>query len=305
MRPTLLKLHRWIALAFALPLLVVILTGVVLSIEPWLVTRAIEPGSIAAADLQALLRTHDPDGKARAISFRSYDRTLSIGAGRGGAVVVDVATSRRLAGPSTIARVLGTARGLHERLLVDAAWLTISSTAAMLVVILIGVLMGWPRFANSLAGWHKGIAWSLLPLIVLSPLTALLMAAGVTFAEPPAATREARQAPATLAEAIGIVAREHDLAALVWIRAQGTRTLARVVTDGEYAVYVVARDGMERTPRNWPRLWHEGNFAGGWSAAMNLVVSLACATLLATGFAMWLRRRAERARLAARLRPAD
>ena len=47
--------------------------------------------------------------------------------------------------------------------------------------------MGLPRLRNTVAGWHKATAWILLPLVVLSPLTALAMAFGVTFTTPPRA----------------------------------------------------------------------------------------------------------------------
>jgi uncharacterized iron-regulated membrane protein len=65
----------------------------------------------------------------------------------------------------------------------------------------------------------------------------------------------------------------------------------------------VTREGTTALPRNWPRLWHEGNFAGAWSALMNLVTSIAMMGLLATGPLIWLRRllrrRAHRRRQAA------
>jgi hypothetical protein len=35
MKAWLLKFHRWVALAFALPLIVVVSTGLLLSVEPW------------------------------------------------------------------------------------------------------------------------------------------------------------------------------------------------------------------------------------------------------------------------------
>ena len=45
-------------------------------------------------------------------------------------------------------------------------------------------------------------------------------------------------------------------------------------------------------------LWHEGNCAGGWSALLNVITSLALIGLLVTGVTMWaltaLRRRARR-----------
>ena len=170
-----LKLHRWVALLFAAPLAVVIVTGLVLSVEPGLVDRAIEPGSLTLAKVQTLLDRYDPDGRVRALSFRSFDRTLSFGAGFGGGTTVNVDSGEQVAGPSTLARVLGTARRMHETLLLDAGWLVTASTVAMLVLCGLGVLMGWPRIRNNLSGWHKAIAWGTLPLIVLSLLTAPLM----------------------------------------------------------------------------------------------------------------------------------
>lgn len=62
-------------------------------------------------------------------------------------------------------------------------------------------------------------------------------------------------------------------------------------------------EGTTALAHNWPRLWHEGNFAGAWSAAMDLVTSLALIGLLVTGLSLWVtrqrRRRARRPELTA------
>lgn len=87
-----------------------------------------------------------------------------------------------------------------------------------------------------------------------------------------------------------MVGERHDLSNLIWLRPQGGRLLARLVEGGEFRVHAVARDGTTALPRNWPRLWHEGNFAGVWSALMNVVTSIAMIGLLATGVWIWLRR---------------
>lgn len=295
MKIWLLKFHRWIALVFALPLAILLVSGLILSIEPWLVVRAIEPGTLSTTKVQALLSQHDAGGKARSLVYRSYDKTLTISAGRGGGTVVDVSTGQALAGSSALATMLATTRRLHETLLIDAGWAVTGSTIAMLILILLGVLMGLPRFANSVSGWHKAMAWGLLPLVVLSPLTGVLLAFGVTFTPSPPAVAGAQSAPPlTLAEAVQIVGKDHDLSALVWLRPQGGRVLARIVEGQEYAVYAVARTGMTQTPRNWPRLWHEGNFAGRWSALMNVVTSFAMIGLLVTGLWIWIRRQVNR-----------
>jgi uncharacterized iron-regulated membrane protein len=300
-----LKFHRWVALTFALPLVFVLCTGFILSFEPWLVTRAIAPGALTVSKTEALLNQHDPDGKAKALVYRSYDGTLTINGLRGSGIVVDVASGRELAGPSALGDLLVTARRMHERLLINAGWLVVASSVVMLVLAVLGILMGLPKFANTLSGWHKGMAWCVLPLIVLSPLTGLLLASGITLTTQPPAEASTRGASLRLADAVRIIGEQHDLSTLVWIRPQGDRMLARLVEGGEYRVYAVTPDGMTAVPRNWPRLWHEGNFAGAWSALLNLIASVAMIGLLVTGPLLWLRRRLRmRARQVQQVAPA-
>jgi uncharacterized iron-regulated membrane protein len=285
-----LKLHRWIALVFALPLLFVLGSALILALEPWAVVAAIEPGSLTPAKIEALLAAHDPGGEARGLVFRTYDKTLTIGGGRGtGGTIVDITTGKAQPAQSALTNVFVTARRIHERLAIDASWLVVASTIVMLVLAVLGVLLGLPRLQNSLSGWHKGVAWGLLPLIVLSPLTGLFLAYGITFVSPPPAS--AKAPPLSLSDAIRLVGEHHDLSALVWLRPQGGRMLARLAEDGEYRVYAVTPEGTVAVPRNWPRLWHEGNFAGRWSALMNVVTAAAMFGLLMTGPLIWLRRR--------------
>jgi uncharacterized iron-regulated membrane protein len=182
-------------------------------------------------------------------------------------------------------------RQVHERLIFDLGWLVIASSYAMLVLVLLGVLMGWPRIRNTVAGWHKAMAWGVLPLIVLSPLTGLLLAYGITFTSAPSA---APGGPLPLKDAVRIVGEKHDLSSLVWLRPLGPRLVVRLVEGGEYKTYAVTRQGTSAMPRNWPRLLHEGNFAGMWSVLMNVVTSVAILGLLVTGAWIWLRRQVRR-----------
>ena len=59
----LLKLHRWITLIFALPLAVVVITGLVLSVEPMIATGP-GPVAVTADGLTAVLAKHDPGNQA-------------------------------------------------------------------------------------------------------------------------------------------------------------------------------------------------------------------------------------------------
>ncbi|MDB5570062.1 MAG: PepSY protein [Hyphomicrobiales bacterium] len=286
LKPYLLRLHRWISLLFALPLAVVILTGLLLSLPPILQTAHIAPGSLSLQQVEALMDRHDPAGAARAVRLDTFQNVLTIGD-----VDVDLATGAETDDEHWLSDLMGQSRGVHQRLVFDLEWLVIASTAAMLGVIALGVLMGWPRFSNSLSGWHKATAWLLLPLVVLSPLTGLFIAAGVTFSQP------APRLPApTLREAVRMVAAAHDLSRLEWIRARGGRLMARVNDGAGQVTYLVARDGLKPAPSNWPRTFHEGTFLGLWGGVMNLALSLAFTLLLASGVAIWARRAFRRRR---------
>jgi hypothetical protein len=127
MKAWLLRLHRWVAIAFALPLLLVLGTGLVLSIEPWLVVGSIKPGTLTPAGIEKLLSQHDPAGKARACLPQLRQHVDRGGRGAKG-TIVDVATGHVQPGPSAWASTLLTMRRMHETLLYDLGWLVIAST---------------------------------------------------------------------------------------------------------------------------------------------------------------------------------
>ncbi len=289
-KPWLLRLHRWLTLVFALPLAVIVLSGLVLSVEPAAQVVAAKPGSLTTDRVLALLAQHDPEGKARSLSFRAYENRLSIGGVRPDDTIdVDTVTGGELTEDGALSNLFYYSRVLHETLMLDLGWLVQLSTLAMVLLMVLGVAMGWPRLANTVSGWHKGVAWGLLPFLVLSPLTGLFLAWGISFTSPPPAGP--RGAPVPMVEAVRKLGEAHDPSNLVWIRGRGGRLLARVVEGGEYRVYAVSDTGLTATSRNWVRLFHEGNFAGIWSTLMNVVISTALAGLMVTGLVIWARRR--------------
>ena len=286
----LLRLHRWIALILAIPFAVVIVTGLILSFEPMVMgasNPAVTPDAINAA-----LAKHDPAGKARSIAIRGYDGTLSIGgAQRGQQTIIDLARNERVAAPGPLATTFGTARRLHENFIYDLRWVVTVSTIGMLIMILLGVLMGWPRNRNTVSGWHKGAGWFVLPLVILSPLTGLALAFGITFTAPAA---RGSAAPVALSEALRIVGTQYDLGQVSWIRPLGDTLAARVNDSGEMRVVAVARDGLTPFARNWPRLIHEGNWSGLVAPMLNVITSVALVILLSTGLWLWGRRQLRR-----------
>lgn len=290
-KPVLLTLHRWITLVFVLPLLAIIITGLILSFEPLVQVSGISGPAIDAERVVALVKRYDPDSKARGLSINARSQRITLqGAG---ALAIDLTTGEPAAAGSSLPDLFLWARVTHERLL-GQAWLVTSATVAMLALMVLGILMGLPRLRNTLSGWHKGTAWFALPLILLSPLTGLCMAFGLTFQSSPAPAGAGRPLP--LPDAVRMVAASRDLSRTISIGARGGRVMARIYEDGELRAYAVTASGVTPLPRNWPRLIHEGNWSALIASPLNAVTSIALLTLLSTGLLIWARRKLRKPR---------
>lgn len=297
----LLRLHRWIAVIFALPLAFIIATGLLLSLQPLLQAGSIKPASISLEKLEGWMQKFDPDSKVRALSVDTYAGTLTLGGGRGErGTVIDTNTGAETAERNALSDIVRSSRGLHEHFLFDLRWVVTWSTVAMLFIIAIGIFMGLPRRANTLSGWHKMTAWILLPLLFLSALSGLFMALGLTFSEP-----APRSKPVPLREAVRMLAAQHDLSGLEFIRDRGGRQMARIQDGANQRTYLVTPEGLKAAPSNLPRTFHEGVFLGIWGGVMNLILSLAFALLLTTGLIIWGRRTFRRRRRVRRAEPAS
>jgi uncharacterized iron-regulated membrane protein len=291
LKPWIKRLHLWVALGFALPLIAVIGSGLFLALEPAVKVMA-PPGTVTLERLQTILTAAGPEGERGALFIRGYDGTLTLG-GRGGKVF-DLA-SATVTEPGALAGAFRTARRLHETLLLDLGWVVEWSTIALLLLAPLGLLLGWPRLRNTVLGWHRLAGWALLPLLVGSPLTGLFLAYGITFTNP---APRLPGTPPPMIETLRLVAERHDLNGLDWVRPAGAARNVRVLEQsGTATVYRVSATGMEPLPRNWPRLLHEGNWGGLLGSIANLVAAVTLLGLLGTGFYRWARRKLMRRRL--------
>ena len=288
MKAWLLRLHRWITLTFSIPLAILIVTGLVLSVEPILQSQSIAPGSLNAAQLTEIVKKADPEGKARSITIRGFEGYASVGLANGETSERNLVTGEEIDdGDEWLSEFMGANRRIHERLIGDLGWLVIASTWAMVALIIIGVLMGLPFLRNTVGGWHRMIAWVLLPLLILSPLSGLGIGHGISLSGPAPQTD---RTPVPLIDAINIVAAKHDISGLTSIRVRGGRLMARIYEGGELKAYAVTKDGTVALPRNWTRVIHEGNWAGSFSGILNVLTSIAFIALMGTGIFIWARR---------------
>jgi uncharacterized iron-regulated membrane protein len=291
LKPYLLRFHRWITLVFALPLLAVIGTGLVLSFEP-LAQQMSPPKPMTTAQVVDYLERFDPQSQASALTINTYEHSLTLqGVGPDGEIEIDLRTGQEMTEEKSFywSDIFLTARRMHETLLLQLRWLVTASTVAMLLIMTLGIAMGWPRLRNTLAGWHNVSAWLTLPLLILSPLTGLAIVMGITLAAP--APRSEPGGRVSMINAVRAVGAQYDLAGLTSIRARGGRLMARVYDGGELRAFAVTARGIEPLPRNWTRLLHEGNWGGPLGSILNLVVSVVLVGLLGTGLTLWVRRK--------------
>jgi uncharacterized iron-regulated membrane protein len=298
LKPLFLRLHRWIALAFALPLLVVIGTGLVLAVEPALKVLA-PAGTVTLERLQAVLDAAGPGAANGSLFVRAYDGTATLG-GRAAAQTFDLATAAP-APAGTLAGIFLVSRRLHETLLLDLGWLVTASTIALLALAPLGLLLGWPKLRNTIGGWHRLAGWALLPLLVGSPLTGLALAFGISFAAPAAPPAGS---PLPLRETLQLVAQRHDIAGLDFVRPMGGGTrLVRVLdANGTTVTYRATTAGLQSMPSNWPRILHEGGWGGVAGSLANLVAAIGLIGLLGTGIWLWVRRTIKRRATPRRIR---
>ena len=138
---------------------------------------------------------------------------------------------------------------------------------------------------NDVSSWHKITAWTLLPLLIISPLSGLALTFNITFTEP-----TPRAAALPLTRAVQLVSAATDTSNLLLIANRGGRQMVRTMEDGAVTTYIAAGDALRLAQPNWPRLIHEGNWAGIWSGGLNALTAAAMILLLGTGLTMWGRR---------------
>ena len=124
-RPHLLRVHRWTAIGLAPVLLVVILSGLVLSFEPILSdldARADRSAGVNADALKALVARLAGAGRITSITAVDSGRSLDVASATQGLVGrYDLASGRRTGAVGAAPAVFRVAEGLHGSLLSGSA----------------------------------------------------------------------------------------------------------------------------------------------------------------------------------------
>lgn len=285
MRAYLLQVHRWLALSLTPLFILITLTGIVLAFKP--VVEDLAPsayaGKVDFSQLTQLVSTASSDGNIRSIERSDVDgqwRAPGIGEYR-------LSDFERVGdAEDATGAFFAWVKDFHKDLLIDAGWLVEWVTYAMLAIMVAGVFLGWPKFSQSLIGWHQWLGVWLLPLALLLPLTAILMTLHV--GRPDLGLQ--RGAGAThLAQGIQQASERYDLTS---IQSASRFKAGSVLIQTLNQTLVVS--GGQVTPidveSNLPKQLHEGLWAGWFSGLFNVLAGSLVLGLTLSGAINWLRR---------------
>lgn len=292
-RPLLRRLHRWVALALTPVFALIIISGGILALKPLFSDAPARSNAADSVAVATTLAAIDPEGRATSLAVSPADGTLTLKSrdATGPSGNFDIASgiaSATQPGPDFFAIVLD----LHKNLLLGLGIVVEIAAYAMTALIAIGLVLGLPHLRNTLLGWHQGIAWLALPLVVLAPLTGTLMALHIGG---PTLPPIEQGPPIALASAIRNVAEQPDAGPIVAARRfrGGSALVTTMEADGTLR-HLVQPDGRIDTLSEGPGLvreLHEGTWGGALSAGVSFAGALALAGLTGTGALSWWRRR--------------
>lgn len=297
------KLHRWIGIGLAPLFLIITLSGAVLALKP-MQSPDVSPSesSVSTRQLVDLLASIDPlgeqveailiDADSGLVQIRSSDPQI---AGEYDPVNGKRSQAAAEAGSFDLFKF---AEHLHKELLIGADILVQIASYLMLIIAVSAPFLAWPILRNSLTGWHRGLGWAFLPLVLMLPLTGVLMSLHIGMPELPRMSQP--DSRLSLQQALTSAQQDESLGDPEMLRRfHGGSVLLKTHSDEGERLLVVTDQAV--TPidpdSSLVKTLHEGTWAGPWSGAINLLGALTLSLLTLTGSLSWLRLRRKRAQL--------
>lgn len=294
-RSLLTKIHRYTALAISPFFLVLLLSGLVLSFKPILAPQIgghSEPAQLSA--LKTLLEAQQTVSEVSAVQFSPDASRVYLTNPQGQMAVFDAHTGANLGEAGMGAETYAWFKSLHKKLLWGWGDVVEWATYLIVAVMLVGfALLMKPKLSSKWLDVHNAVAWLLMPLLLLLPLTAVLMTFKIGAPSFKRVFADGQVYAAT--EVVAQLAAQPELGKLQSIeRIKGRYQLITVQQAQHSQSYVIneAKQWVAVAPlAYWPKMLHEGTWSnsslGGW---VNVALSLLLTLLLFTGVYSWGRR---------------
>ena len=305
-KSTIFKLHRWIGIGLSPLFLVITLSGAVLALQPMQTSTTMPPEtSVSGQQLIDLLEVIDPTGEL--VEATGIDPASGL---------IDIRSSNpQIAGrynPISSERINSSAQSpsfdlfefaehLHRDLLIGADLLIQAASYLMVILVVTAPFLAWPVLRNNLMGWHRGLGWVLLPLILMLPLTGVLMSLHLGMPELPRMNQP--DARLSLQQALSLAQQNNTLDGLHSVRRFHGGSVLMEMRDDQSASLLVVTDQSATSidpDSGLVKTLHEGTWAGTWSGTINLLGAIALGLLTLTGSFSWLRRWRKRMQLQAK-----
>lgn len=172
----LLKLHRYIALCISPFLLVILISGAVLSFKPILAPEA--GGVLSQEQLPVLQKIENDIGsdKISAVHFSLNAKQVYVDVDKVGTQVFDAQTGQFIENAGMKLETYQWFKSLHKKMLLGLGDLVTWTTYLFLASMLFGFAMLMkPRANKTLMSIHNLLAWVFMPLVVMLPITAILL----------------------------------------------------------------------------------------------------------------------------------
>ena len=292
-RSMLTKIHRYVALALSPIFLILLISGLVLSFKPILAPQLgghSEPAQLLV--VKNLIEAQKSD--VSAVQFSQDASRVYLTDPKGQMTVFDAHTGAALGEAGMGAETYAWFKALHKNLLLDWGDLVEWATYLIVAVMVVGfALLLKPKLSKKLLDVHNAMAWLLLPLIVLLPVTAVLMTFKIGAPSFPAIFEGVQVYPS--AEVISQLEAHPELGQLQSIeRIKGRYqliTLKQAQHSQSYFIDEAQQWVAVAQPMYWPKMLHEGTWSdsplGGW---VNVLMSVVLMVLMLTGVYSWGRR---------------
>lgn len=292
------RLHRWLALALAPVILLIVLSGAVLAFRPILYPHGERHQRVShRADVGRILSLVTRAEATAPVDFAGFvdaeHRTFML-AGRNGPAAYDLATGATVPMPAPPPEersgIFDVALRIHKNLWFGAGALVSIASIAMIFLVIAGPILARPGRGVGPLGQHIRFGWFLWPLVALLPLSLVMMKLHLPVLNNPSAPM------APMSRLMRDAAHVTDLSRLDGMqRLPGGR--AFVVLDGASGPtrYVLADGHLRTMDSRWSALGrelHEGTWAGRWSGLINLAAAAAMLWMLGSGVLSYVRRRA-------------